>query len=117
MKNLEKKKRKLEKLKEHHKSIAKTYGSELCARSMIDKEEKLEKEIKELEDNIVVWSMYAEGFGIKSGKAYKHLFENHTHPLGDDGEDMVTFDVALEAIKKAEKELMKIYENRKNVRF
>ena len=70
---------------------------------------KLEKKKRKLEDAIV-WDMYAEAHGIKSGKAYKHLFENHEHPLGDDGEDMVTFDVALKAIRKAEKELIKKYE-------
>ena len=69
---------------------------------------------KSKKEDAVVWKMYAEAHGIKSGKAYKHLFVNHEHPLGDEGEDMVTFDVALKAIRKAEKELTKKYEDRKD---
>ena len=116
MTKLEKKKRKLRKLQKYHKSASENYGSELCAGDMIAKEKKLEKEIKKLEkeDDVIVWIMYAEAHGLKSGKAYKHLFENHEHPLGDDGEDMVTFEVALKAIRKAEKELIKKYEDRKD---
>lgn len=44
--------------------------------------------------------------GVKSGNACYHLFDNHSHPLGDDGEDMVTVKVALEALRIAEKELI-----------
>ncbi len=47
----------------------------------------------------------AKKYGINSAKAYEHIFENHSHPFGDEGEDMVTFEVALEAIRIAEKEL------------
>ena len=111
MTELEKLKEKLRILKEDHKSAWQKYGSELSSGSLIAEEEKLEKEIKKLEkkDDAIVWIMYAEAHGIKSGKAYKYLFENHEHPLGDDGEDMVTFNVALKAIRKAEKELIKNY--------
>ncbi len=44
-------------------------------------------------------------YGISSAKAYEHIFENHCHPFGDEGEDMVTFEVALEAIRIAEKNM------------
>jgi hypothetical protein len=107
MSKLEEKKEELRKLEEYHKSVWEDYGSELCAGGMLAEEKKLEEEIIEIEEleDQAVWNMYAEAHEIKSGMAYKHLFENHTHPLGDEGEDMVTFGVALEAIKIAEKEL------------
>ena len=109
MTELENLKEKLRILKEDHKSSWQKYGSELSSGSMIAQEKKLEKEIKKLEkkEDAIVWNMYAEAYGVKSGKAYKYLFEKHTHPLGDKGEDMVTFKVALKAIRKAEKELIK----------
>lgn len=37
-------------LREYHKSIWNSYGSELCAGDMIAQEEKLEKEIAKLKD-------------------------------------------------------------------
>jgi len=116
MSKLKEKKEELLKLEEYHKSIWEDYGSELCAGGMIAKEEKLQEEIKTLEEkeDRVVWEMYSEPYGVKSGMAYKHLFENHEHPLGDEGEDMVTFGVALEAIKIAEKELIKKYADKEN---
>ncbi|GAH06578.1 unnamed protein product, partial [marine sediment metagenome] len=49
---------------------------------------------------------YANDHGILSSYAYKHLFQSHFHPNGDDGEDCVTFNNALEAIKIAEKDLI-----------
>jgi hypothetical protein len=104
MTELEKLEEKLRILQEEHKSAWEKYGSELSAGSLIAEEEKLQKQIdllKEKEDD-AVWKMYAEAHEIKSGKAYEHLFKNHTHPLGDKGEDMVTFEVALQAIKIAE---------------
>ena len=110
MTKLEKKKQELKKLKEYHKSASESYGSELCAGDMSAKEKKLKKEIKKLEkeEDVAVWDMYAEAHGIKSGKAYKYLFKKHTHPLGDEGEDMVTFEEAIKAVKIAEKEQKKL---------
>ena len=64
------------------------------------------------DSNKLVWKLFAESNGIESGNAYKHLFENHSHPLGDDGEDMVTVKVALEAIKIAEKEVRENLSNK-----
>lgn len=110
MTELEKLEEKLRILKENHKSAWEKYGSELSSGSLIAEEEKLQKQIdllKEKEDR-AVWNMYAEAHEIKSGKAYEHLFKNHIHPLGDEGEDMVTFKVALEAIKIAEEELKEL---------
>ena len=49
---------------------------------------------------------YAKEYGIISGKAYAHICHNHSHPLGDNGPDMVQVEVAIEAIKIAEKELL-----------
>lgn len=116
MSELEELKQELKELKESNKSAWDTYGSELCAGGMIAEEKKLEEKIKELEEkeDRAVWEMYAQAENVLSGMAYKHLFYNHSHPLGDEGEDMVTFNIALEAIKIAEEELKEKYENRKN---
>ena len=47
---LEEKKQELEDLKELHRSMWDTYGSELCAGDMSRKERELEEEIKALEE-------------------------------------------------------------------
>jgi len=51
MKKLEQLKQELRELKESNKSIWEMYGSELCAGDMISKEQKLEEQIKKLEND------------------------------------------------------------------
>lgn len=51
MNKLEELKKELEELKESHRSLWDTYGSELCAGDMIGQERYLEKQIKELEES------------------------------------------------------------------
>ena len=111
MKKLNKLKNKLKKIEEENKYASNHYGSELCAGDMLKKEEKIKNKIKKhVEDNLI-WKIYAAAYKIKSGKAYKHIFMNHFHSK-DVNEDCVTFNEALKAIKKAEDELIKKYENK-----
>ena len=53
-KTIEELEKELEKMKESHRSMWDTYGSELCAGDMIRQEEKLEKEILKLKRYILI---------------------------------------------------------------
>lgn len=49
------------------------------------------------------WNEYAKKYGVKSGAAYKVLFDKHFHSDGDDnGQALVTMDDAVLAVKVAE---------------
>ena len=82
----------LQEMKDLHKSLWDTYGSELCAGEMIAEENALEKKIKELklkEEIIKKWedSGLLEGLDGDFNKNIAKIFENQQNYIIKEGEE------------------------------